>query len=367
MSATLDDAREALGHFAADDGEPSIAVHPGGHINDSYRVTRAAEGGTPGWLLQRLNPRVFPDGPAVMANVAHVTRHIADQLRREGVADWRRRTLVLVPTRDGADWYQAPDGACWRLVPFIAGTLARERPRHARDAEQAAAAFGQFLCRLANYDGPPLAITLPGFHDTVARFAALDDAVRADVAGRAASVRAELDAVLRHRPMADVLPPLLGGADVPTRVVHNDAKMANVLFDERTGEALCVVDPDTVMPGSALHDFGDLVRSMASPTAEDERDVRRVGVRVEMFAALARGFLSTAGAVLTPAERALLPFAGELLTLEQAVRFLADHLAGDRYYRITRPGQNLDRARAQIALLESLVAHERELARLVER
>lgn len=367
MTASLMEARAALRRFAILAGAPDVTVHSGGHINDSFRVTCTGERGTRSWLLQRLNPHVFPDGPGVMANVAHVTRHIAARLRREGVADPERRTLTLVPARDGADWHTDDTGACWRLFPFIDGTCATERPRHVRDAEQAAAAFGRFLHHLADYDGPPLAITLPGFHDTAARFAALDEAIRRDAAGRAAGVRREIDGVLRHRSLADVLPPLLRSRDVPTRVVHNDAKMANVLFDARTDAALCVVDLDTVMPGSLLHDFGDLVRSMASPTAEDERDLRQVGVRVEMFEALARGFVVALGDVLTPAERALLPFAGELLTLEQAVRFLTDHLDGDRYYRITRPGQNLDRARAQLALLESLVAHERSLARLVPR
>jgi aminoglycoside phosphotransferase (APT) family kinase protein len=152
---------------------------------------------------------------------------------------------------------------------------------------------------------------------------------------------------------------------VPSRIAHNDAKLANVLFDERSGEPLCVVDLDTVMPGSALYDFGDLVRSVTSPTLEDEEDLSRVCVRVPLFEALARGYFEAAGAVLTPGERDLLVFAGRLITLEQAVRFLTDHLEGDRYYRIARSGHNLIRARGQLRLYESLTERQRELKDII--
>jgi Ser/Thr protein kinase RdoA (MazF antagonist) len=170
---------------------------------------------------------------------------------------------------------------------------------------------------------------------------------------------------MNQRQLADVLPPLLRSGAVPSRIAHNDAKLSNVLFDERSDEPLCVVDLDTVMPGSALYDFGDLVRSVTSPTLEDEEDLSRVCVRVPMFEALARGYFKAAGAVLIPVERDLLAFAGRLITLEQAVRFLTDHLEGDRYYRIARPGHNLIRARTQLRLLESLTEREGELKEII--
>jgi aminoglycoside phosphotransferase (APT) family kinase protein len=162
-----------------------------------------------------------------------------------------------------------------------------------------------------------------------------------------------------------VLPPLLRSGVVPVRIAHNDAKLANVLLDERSGEPLCVVDLDTVMPGSALYDFGDLVRSVTSPSLEDEEDLSQVGVRVPLFEALARGYLEAVGAVLTSVERDQLVFAGRLITLEQAVRFLTDHLEGDRYYRIARPGHNLIRARTQLRLFESLTEREGELQEII--
>jgi aminoglycoside phosphotransferase (APT) family kinase protein len=207
--------------------------------------------------------------------------------------------------------------------------------------------------------------TIPGFHDTAARFERLEQAVRKDVRRRVAGARLQIELAMNQRPLADVLPPLLRSGAVPIRIAHNDAKLANVLFDEQTGEPLCVVDLDTVMPGSALYDFGDLIRSVTSPTREDEEDLLQVGVRVPLFEALARGYIETAGAVLTPAERGHLVFAGRLITLEQAVRFLTDHLEGDRYYRIARPEHNLVRARTQLRLYESLTRGEAELQEII--
>lgn len=360
------DPRAALRQFALE-GEPvGIGPFPGGHINDSYRVTVRRGAARLTYVLQRINPAVFPDPARVMENVVRVTQHLTRRLQASGVGDWRRRVIALVPARDGASWVTDPDGGNWRLYPFIDARVT-ERAHTPSEAHAAAGAFGQFLQLLADYGGPPLHETIPGFHDTRTRYAALDRAVAADAGARVVGARAEIDAVLAQRALADVLPPLLESGEVPLRVVHNDAKISNVLFDAATGEALGVVDLDTVMPGSALHDFGDLVRSMASPTDEDETHLERVGVRLEFFAALARGFLEAAGVILTPRERELLVFAGRLATLEQAVRFFTDYLDGDHYYRTTRPRQNLDRGRAQLRLFDSLTARAGELEAIVER
>jgi Ser/Thr protein kinase RdoA (MazF antagonist) len=338
-----------------------IARLPGGHINDSYRV----DAGSESYLLQRLNSHVFPDAGKVMDNVSRVTAHLAARLRAAGVADWRRRTLALVPARTGADWVRDGEGAAWRLFGFITGTVVREQVARPADSLAAGRSFGEFLRLLSDYHGPPLTETIPGFHDTAARFERLEQAVRKDATRRVAGARAEIEMAIGQRQLADVLPPLLRSGVVPSRIAHNDAKLANVLLDERSGEPLCVVDLDTVMPGSTLYDFGDLVRSVTSPTAEDEEDLSQVGVRVPMFEALARGYCEAAGAVLTSGERDLLVFAGRLITLEQAVRFLTDHLEGDRYYRIARPGHNLIRARTQLRLLASLTAREGALKEII--
>ncbi len=354
------EAREALGAFSL----RAASLHPMeiGHINASWRVGTAA-GDT--CLLQRLNPDVFPDGEAVMRNLGRVTSHLAKKVR--DLPDRDRRALHVLPRSDGSLGWRAPDGAWWRVFRFIPRSRTCLHAITAREAYEVGRAYGLFQEMLSDYDGPPLTETIPGFHDTLARLAALDRTAAADPAGRAASVGAELAFARVRRGYALVLPPLLASGALPQRIVHNDAKAANVLLDAATGEALAVVDLDTVMPGTVLYDVGDLVRSVASPTDEDERDLSRIGVRLPLVAALSEGFLGACGAGLTDAERGQFVFAGLLLTYEQGVRFLTDHIAGDTYYRTSRPGQNLDRARAQFRLLESLEAERSALEAMIDR
>ena len=362
MKAGVVACERVLARFAFPGPVTEIAPIPGGHINASFRVETA---GGDGFLVQRLNPAVFPDASAVMHNVTHLTRHIGKKLDAAGVADRRRRALTLVPTRSGHSWHRAPDGACWRAFEFIRGTRTVLRADTPEAAEGAARAFGAFLGQVADYAGPPLSVTIPGFHDTRARLAALDAAAAADPAGRAAAASEEIRYARAERALGDLLPPRQAAGEVPVRIAHNDAKIANVLFDEVTGDALCVVDLDTVMPGSMLHDFGDLVRSTVCPADEDEADLARVAADPARFAALARGYLGAAGGLLAPAERELLVTAGRLITLEQAIRFLTDHLEGDRYYPADRDGHNLQRARVQLRLYQSLTERAREFEDIV--
>ena len=351
---SLDRAADAAARFATDGPVRAVRPHSGGHIHASFIV----ETPTRRWLLQRLNTSVFPRPDLVMANVAAVTAHLAAR---------GERTLTFVPARDGAPLAFDDDGTPWRMFEFIEGAVTRETARDEHDAASAAHAFGRFLRALADYAGPPLHETIPGFHDTAARVAALDRAIAADAAGRAAGARAAVDAIARHR---DALTGAFARAralgDARLRIAHLDAKIANVLFDARSGDALCVVDLDTVMPGLSLHDFGDLVRSMVSPAAEDEPDPARVHADPARYAAILRGYLHGAGPVLGAAERARLPEGAEAMVFEQAVRFLTDHLEGDRYYRTARPGHNLERARAQLALLDSLVEQRGAFRRMAE-
>jgi len=321
-----------------------------GHINDTYVVrTRRRR-----YLLQRLSPQAFPDPRAVVDNVARVTAHLRAKLEGRGVPDPERRCLTLVPSREGELCVRDHEGACWRVYHYIEGARARDRAESTLEAERAARAFADFARELADLPGPRLAETIPGFHDTPARLDALERAARADPVGRAGEVEAELDFVRARRALARALLDLA----VPERVVHNDTKLNNVLFDAESGEALCVVDLDTVMPGLALYDFGDLVRSCANAAAEDGRDLAAVRVRLPVFAALVRGYLAGAGALLTGEERARLAVAGQVLALEAGARFLTDHIEGDRYFRLRRPSQNLERARVHLRLLESMETEE---------
>jgi len=358
-------ATAVAGRFATEGRLVSLEPQPGGHINDSWMAVWDGPGGRRRFLLQHINRFVFRKPEEVMENLVRLTSQVTAQLVRESVPEPERRVLQLVPTRDGATHHLEPDGEVWRLLVWIEGTRSTERAETPAQARAAAGAFGSFLRQIAGLPGPPLHETIPHFHDTPARLAALERAVAEDTAGRVADTRPEIEAILDRRALGHALDDRVAGGELALRPTHNDAKIANVLFDTATGEPLCVVDLDTVMPGLALHDFGDMVRSMVSDAAEDEPDCSRVEARVPVFEALARGFTEAAGEALSPLERSLLPTGALVITLEQAARFLADHLEGDPYYRTSRPGHNLDRARTQIRLVESLEDHGAELQRIV--
>lgn len=334
-----------------------------GHINDSYRLTYAERGVSTRYLLQRINNAIFHDPPRLMENIQRVTDHIAARWQAAGVPDGSRRGLRLVTARAGRPYHQDAAGAYWRMYHFIEHTTAREAPQTPAQAEQAGRAYGQFQQLLANLPPPRLHDTIPDFHNTPLRYATLDRAIAADAHRRAATAKAEIDFAQHRRPLATVLLDLHRRGQIPERAVHNDAKLSNVLLDEKTSEGLCVVDLDIVMPGLSLYDFGDMVRSMTCPAAEDEPDLTKVAVQPPLFEALARGYLATAGALLTSIERQHLIVAGKLITLEQGVRFLTDYLNGDTYYKTHRPNQNLDRTRVQFKLVESLEQSEEVLRR----
>jgi hypothetical protein len=240
------------------------------------------------------------------------------------------------------------------MYRFIEGSRTYDAVESTEQAFQAAKAFGRFQQMLSSLPVPRLHDTIPDFHNTPKRFTALEQVIAADVAGRAILAGPEIDFALAHQAMVSVLL----DANLPERVTHNDTKFNNVLLDDKTGEGLCVVDLDTVMPGLALYDFGDLVRTTTSPTDEDERDLSKVSMNFPLFEALVRGYLTSASCFLTKAERQNLVFAGKLITFEQGLRFLTDYLAGDTYYKVHREGQNLDRCRTQFKLVESIERQE---------
>ena len=340
-----------------------VRPHGGGHINASYRVTGSGASGGREYLLQRLNPNIFPEGGRVMRNFARVTAHLEAAVARAGLPDPGRRVLRLLPSLEGDSAVVARDGAWWRLLRFIPRTRMIERIEAPDEAREVGAAFGLFHRLASSYAGPPLEITIADFHNTAHRLAALEEAVRRNPHGRAGLVTEEIAFVRARSGLAMLLAP---GSGLPARIVHNDAKPSNVLFDVETGAGLAVVDLDTVMPGTILHDIGDLIRSASCPVAEDESDLSQVRVEPSLFLALASGFLSAGGPdTLDAAERDLFVAAGLVITYEQGIRFLADHLAGDVYYRVSRPGQNLARARVQFRLLASLELLRADLERTI--
>jgi hypothetical protein len=335
--------------------------HGHGRIHETWLV--ACAGGRR-YVLQRLNARVFRDLDAVMENVVRVSTHLDRVLARPGAPPLR--PLRVVPTRSGESWLREPGGG-WRAYEYVEGSRTLERAERPEQAYEAARAFGAFAALLADLPAPPLRETIPGFHDTAARVRALRSAAERDAVGRLSDVRPELERLLASEELAERIPRLVRSGGLSLRVVHNDTKLNNVLFDAASGRAACVIDLDTVMPGYLAFDFGDLVRSATNAAPEDGADLAQVAMRLPMFEALARGYVEGAGPVLDAADRESLVFAGPLLAFEVALRFLTDHLEGDVYFRVTRPGENLARARVQLALLASMQSQADAMARCLAR
>ena len=341
-------------------GDFSAATPYGsGHINDTYAAT-FDQGGTPvRYLLQRINHHVFQQPVALMENIARVTAHLQTKL----TAERTRRALTLIPARDGRLYHRDAAGNHWRMYIFIERAQSYDAVESPTQAYEAARAFGQFQQQLADLPAPRLHDTIPDFHHTPKRFAAFEQATITDHCQRAALAQPEIEFARRRRSLVTQLL----DAELPERVTHNDTKFNNVMLDDATGEGICVIDLDTVMPGLALYDFGDLVRTTTSPAREDERDVSRVSLQMPMFEALVRGYLETAGSFLTPAEKQHLVLAGKLITFEIGLRFLTDFLAGDLYFKVHRMGHNLDRCRTQFRLVESIEQQEEPMNLLIER
>ena len=341
-------------------GDFSVAFPYGsGHINDTWRLLFHTASGSVHFILQRINQNIFKNPLVLMENIERVTAHLAAQLVDE--PDLERRVLTLIPTREGGPWYRDDEGTYWRAYRFIERAHSYDAVESTEQAFQAARAFGRFQHLLINLQAPRLHDTIPDFHDTPKRFTSLEQAITADAANRAMLVKQEIAFAFARQSMTGVLL----NANLPERVTHNDTKINNVLLDDATGEGVCVIDLDTVMPGLIHYDFGDIVRTATCHAAEDERDLSKVYLQFPMFESLVRGYLSSAGCFLTGAEIQHLAFCGKLITFEMGIRFLTDYLAGDTYYKVQREGHNLDRCRTQFKLVESIEQQEDAMDKLV--
>lgn len=337
-----------------------------GHINETYTASYDQGGTHVRYIHQCINTEVFKNPDHVMENISRITKHIRDNLRKRNIGDVTRRTLVVVPTREGSLYYRADDGRCWRTFFFIEGAQSFDAVQNEKQAEEAGRAFGEFQELLSNLGGKRLHETIPFFHDTRRRLEKFEKVVIEDRYERTRFAPQEIRAILKHRDLAEVIPNALADGSIPERVVHNDTKFNNVMMDQKTGKAICVVDLDTVMPGSVLYDFGDMVRTTTSPTMEDEQDLSKVYVREKIFQALARGYYNSTKSFLTPNEKKLLVFSGKLMTYMVALRFLTDYLEGDVYFQVHRANHNLDRCRTQLKLLKSLENKEAVLSKFVD-
>lgn len=316
------------------------------------------------YVLQRINRNVFRKPEQVMENMDRVTRHLLAKIHAEKV-ETRKRTIRLLRTFANQPCVTDERGDVWRAYIFVENARAYDVLETPEQAFKVAQAFGEFQCNLVDLPGPRLHETIPDFHNTPKRLEALRQAIRRDPVGRERRVRREIDFIMKRADETERLLRLQAEGAIPERITHNDTKVNNILIDDLTGDGICVIDLDTVMPGLSLYDFGDMVRAGTSPAEEDEVDLAKVGMRFEMYEALYRGFLSSAGSFLTEAERENLPFSGKLITFEIAIRFLTDYLEGDVYFKVKRPEHNLERCRNQLRMVESIEEQSKRMKDLL--
>ena len=354
----MDNIMELAGRFALPGAVASAAPFGNGHINSTYLLS--IEGAKEQFILQRINSYVFVRPREVMENMLHITEYLQARIREEG-GDPDRETIRLIPSLNGEPWVEDGEGEVWRVMLCVPDTVSPQLPDDLGVLEECGKAFGCFSRRLLRYPAETLHETIVDFHNTPARLQQLEDAAAEDACGRLKDVAEEMAFARAREAETRVLTEKLAAGRLPLRVTHNDTKVNNVLLDRKTGKAVCVIDLDTVMPGLLAYDFGDAIRVGACSAEEDERDLGKIRLEMPKYSAFARGFLGEIRSELDEEELLSLEAGARLMTLENGLRFLADHLKGDKYFRIHRPGQNLDRARAQFALLQDIEDHQQEM------
>ncbi len=329
-----------------------------GLINKTFRIV--CDSGVE-YILQKVNTSTFKDPVSLMKNIELVTSYLKQRVRSS------REALSLVPAADGKNYVDDEKRGFWRAYDFVPGSISLDSVSCAGDFYQGALAFGRFIDMLADFPAGNLVETIPGFHDTVSRYRAFKEAVAQDACGRVKKAQREIDFALSQESFASVFMDLLEKGALPLRVTHNDTKLNNVLFDKETRTALCVVDLDTVMPGLVMNDFGDAIRFGASTAAEDEPDLSRVQLDLELYAAFAQGFIEACGNNITKEEIELFPTGAKMMTLECGVRFLTDYLSGDTYFRTSYPEHNLVRCRTQFKLVSDMDKKSSQMNQIVAR
>lgn len=347
---------DVLSRFRLDAPAVSCERYGSGHVNETYLVV--SESGRR-YILQRISTRAFHDIPALMRNISSVTEFL-----RAKCGD-PRGVLSLIPTVSGAFYYQDAESSYWRVYDFVEGSVCLQAPETAEDFYQSALAFGQFQQMLEDFPAETLSEIIPNFHNTADRYRIFREVLAADPMGRAAGAQAEIGFALSREAEGSTLVEQQKAGLLPTRVTHNDTKLNNVLLDAATRKALCVIDLDTIMPGLSLYDFGDSIRFGASTAAEDEKDLSKVEISLDLFRIYTRGYL-TACPGLTEREKQLLPMGAKLMTLECGVRFLTDYVDGDHYFATRYETHNLDRCRTQFKLVADMESKWAEMAKIVE-
>ena len=331
-----------------------------GHINDTFLVVAEKR-----YILQRMNTDIFTRPVELMENIVSVTEHIRKKTEELG-GDAERCSLNVVPTLEGKRYFKDSDGCYWRLYDFVEGTVTKERVEDSKDFYTCAKAFGNFQQMLSDFDAEMLTEPIANFHNTPWRYENLMAAVKDDKCGRLKDVIAEVEFAKAREEFCKTLESARAQGNLPLRVTHNDTKLNNILFDDKTSEPVCVIDLDTVMPGYSVNDFGDSIRFGANTAAEDETDLSKVSLDLDLFRVYAEGFIRGCGGSLTETELELLPIGAIMMTLECGMRFLTDYLEGDTYFKIHRPNHNLDRARNQFALVSDMERKLDNMKKIIE-
>lgn len=342
------DLNDILSHF---DVNSTIRTYGNGHINDTYCTER------PRHILQRINTNVFKNPDELMQNIENVTEFLRKKII-ENYGDPEQETMTIIKTVDGKNYFEANKDNVFRLYKFISGTKTIEKCATEKDMYNAGKGFGKFTKMLDDFPIDTLFETIKDFHNTPKRVEALKEAIEKNIADRKQYVEQEIAFALKNAEFASKITDGLASGEIPVRVTHNDTKINNILFDAQSGEALCVIDLDTVMPGSMLYDFGDALRIGASTAAEDETNLDNVHFDEVVFKAFAKGYIGEVKDVMTKREAELFAFSVKLMTYECGIRFLTDYLNGDTYFKIHRENHNLDRARNQFKLVEEISEKE---------
>lgn len=337
-----------------------------GHINDTFRLAFCSEGRKKRYILQKMNKNIFLNPEELMDNVSGVTAWLRKKILADG-GDVERETLNLVNTRDGRPFYKDSCGEYWRVYLFIEDATSFDQVENDDDFYQSAVAFGHFQRLLSDYPAATLHETIKDFHNTTDRLRKFKEAIKNDVCGRAAEVKPEIQFVLEREKLAHILCDLQKNGEIPLRVTHNDTKLNNILIDNKTGKAICVIDLDTVMPGLSVNDFGDSIRFGASTAAEDEKDLSKVFFDMHLYELYVKGFIEGCGGALTEIEKDMLPVGAMVMTFECGMRFLTDYLEGDHYFKIHREGHNLDRCRTQFKLVKDMEEKLQQMKDIVKK
>ncbi len=342
----------------------SCEPYGSGHINRTYLATLSDNGKEVKYILQKINSTLFKNVDGLMNNIKLVTEYNRAEIIKRG-GDPDRESLTIVNTKDGMPYYKTPDGEYYRVYIFIEGAKGYdvvEKPVHFYES---AVAFGKFAQLLDRFDSSKLYTVLPDFHNTVKRFENLKKAIEENRSGRKNNVLKEIDFALEREGIVSEIVDLLNSGKMPSRVTHNDTKLNNVLIDVKTDKAVCVIDLDTMMPGSICYDFGDSIRFGCNPCLEDEPNTEKVNFSMPLFEEYTKGYLSVFGNTITKIERKNLAMGAILMTYECGIRFLSDYLDGDVYFRTSRENQNLDRTRTQFKLVSDMQSRYDEMLDII--